>query len=492
MKTTQKWTKMFFLGGFGKVVSRVALSKAVILMAAVACFGALFTSCNAEAIKEEIFAAVGITYSVTQVGRQPGGTEESTGIKLTFKADVPDLTDGDIEIEGPVTRGSLSGSGKSWTIALSSVAESGEVTVSVDKPGVDATAKRTRVYKEGDSNGTGGNDSETGGNGNETGGGETGDSGSGTGGSGTGNDGNGTGGSGNATAQHDLRTRFGVIATGTDGVRETFLQLHNRMKPPTNSTTIDLTTFVNLGDWIDLSSLVVVSAGGTNGGAINATTNTDLGAHGKLLRLIVVGIDSFLGVNGNSTHHIVFQFQNIPGTLRMEAADTNENGYLGSEMRKYLTRVDASHPLGEEGSGKFLDGLIAAGVNESYIWAPSRRVAHTGLLNASVDTIADKVWLPTVWELFGAQGGSVASCETANNQARLEYYMSPNNGSRAKYNAGNEATPYWEASPYATYQGDPDHANSFSVVDSLSPDSAGGGQNASAVRGIAPAFCFKY
>jgi hypothetical protein len=224
-----------------------------------------------------------------------------------------------------------------------------------------------------------------------------------------------------------------------------------------------------LGDWIDLPHLTV--QGDAGGGAID-TDNTGLGQNGKLLRLIVVGIDSFAATNRDASAHVVFQFQNVPGTHRMNASNTNSGGYKNSEMRAYLT-------------GNFLWGLLAAGVPEGALYAPVRHIANGGGQGASAaDALTDRLWLPTERELFGRNWGSNETYETAANQARLEYYDNANK--RIKYGRdGNTTwnTTWWrEASPSAG-----------SAANFCGASGAGGasGATASAVGGCAPAFCVR-
>jgi hypothetical protein len=262
----------------------------------------------------------------------------------------------------------------------------------------------------------------------------------------------------------DLKTRFNITAAGTAGVTAAFTALHYLITAPNSGD--NYLTDLTLGDWIDLDSLTVTQDT-FNLGEISAT-NTDLGEHGKLLRLIVVGINSFSGINGNSTPHVVFQFQNIPGTRRMEATNTNTNGYLGSEMRSYLT-------------GNFRAGLVNAGVPAAHLWAPSRRVANKGSGASAADTVADEVWLPTEYEMFGANPQSSTTYEAAGTQASFTGYYTTD-ASRIKYNSTNAAAYYWEASPL-----------SASAADFCNVDTSGGfaGGFASVVEGCAPAFCIK-
>jgi hypothetical protein len=72
-------------------------------------------------------------------------------------------------------------------------------------------------------------------------------------------------------------------------------------------------------------------------------------------------------------------------------------------------------------------------------------VANKGKDATGVDTIQDKLWLPTAREMFGRKALST-DYETEANQARLEYYTS--NALRAKYDYRNAGPKYWEASPF--------------------------------------------
>jgi hypothetical protein len=98
--------------------------------------------------------------------------------------------------------------------------------------------------------------------------------------------------------------------------------------------------------------------------------------HGNLLRLIVVGINSFHSKDkytvtaNNGVPHLVFQFQNIPVSRRMNMSDSNGGGYAASEMRKYLIPVDGDT---DANSGAFLTGLLDAGVPKAVMWAPWQR-----------------------------------------------------------------------------------------------------------------------
>jgi hypothetical protein len=250
---------------------------------------------------------------------------------------------------------------------------------------------------------------------------------------------------------------------------------------------------INLGDWIDLEGGLTVEAYNGEGGvsysaaeAVRAVTWTftdstyykarNAEPRGTRCRLIVVGINSFhsgKGTDGkytvpanDSTPHVVFQFQNIPVKRRMNATGINTRGYAASDMRKYLTV-------------NFLAGLKGAGVpveeTDGVLWAPVRYVSTRGD-TGDFNKIKDLVWLPTEREMF--EGGistvkgvttkygpySVATDETASNQARLEYYCVVDSGDPndrwAKFWTGTDsidptavtgfyADRYWVASPYS-------------------------------------------
>ncbi|GHT80577.1 hypothetical protein FACS1894130_11960 [Spirochaetia bacterium] len=88
---------------------------------------------------------------------------------------------------------------------------------------------------------------------------------------------------------------------------------------------------IALGDYLDLPALTVKR---NFGGGDFSAVNTSLVAGRPLLRLIVVGVDSFTKTNSGAPAHVVFQFQNIPIERRMNWTDTNKGGYAKSEMRR--------------------------------------------------------------------------------------------------------------------------------------------------------------
>jgi hypothetical protein len=148
--------------------------------------------------------------------------------------------------------------------------------------------------------------------------------------------------------------------------------------------------------------------------------------------------------------------------------NTNKNGYLGTQMRTYLV-------------GNFFAGLITAGVPDDVLWAPTRFVANKGYNEATcADTIVDKLWLPTEREMFGERNYSNETYETAENQARLEYYDS--DAKRFKYNSDSSNIWHRLASPSVVY--------TSSYCDVTNGASAQG-NSYNSNGGVAPAFCVR-
>jgi hypothetical protein len=302
-------------------------------------------------------------------------------------------------------------------------------------------------------------------------------------------------------------TRFAPGANGSG----TIFNTHLGVEPLVDKGIWNASTSYAVGDWVrgagrDLSYYVAKTAN-TNSLPPSAAWQPKSQYHGTLLRLVVVGINTYrhnnvyrldLSQNENitrqekrealdyndATPHIVFQFMNIPVQRRYEATPTCDNGYLGSEMRAYLVPVE-----GKAGSGKFTEALVNAGVpldNDAIAWAPKRYVGMQGngpvsyivqginvsggnyYAGSAVHLIQDKLWLPTEFEILGDTRFAVQHykvliddlfttelrpgpfTEYPLNQGVLSYYQS---NSRAKYWYGNLGTDndayarYWTASP---------------------------------------------
>jgi fibronectin type 3 domain-containing protein len=307
-----------------------------------------------------------------------------------------------------------------------------------------------------------------------------------------------------------LAARFNIpgnaLPSGAaDKVSAVFNLLHGHIAAAGASGPDTTVPGIALGDWVDLPSLTVAEYGAIGGG-IDITSNTAIngGANGYLLRLIVVGNNSFHSGKGrygwynvtanDSTPHLVFQFQNIPGIARMNPTNNTAGGYASCMMRSYLK----SH---------FLAGLTGAGVPDAVLFAPTRYVANgsmTGdyysgsytIIATAADEIMDKVWLPTEREMFGASGidwtgmySGIIGFETQENQARFEYYndfASDMVARRTKYTSGGGDYQYWEASPGISTAAL--STGSFCVI--LGYGYAGGSNPGTEV-GVAPAFCVK-
>ncbi|MDR2864041.1 MAG: hypothetical protein LBV68_00325 [Spirochaetaceae bacterium] len=255
----------------------------------------------------------------------------------------------------------------------------------------------------------------------------------------------------------DLSVKFGITSTGPTKVTDTLIELHAYLGKTPDATDI------KLGDYMVLPSLSVTQDT-DNQGAISGLSN---------VRVLVVGINSFNGKNGNNTPHLVFQFKDalVDRTMGVAAAPYS---YIDSGIQTYL-------------KGNFVSGLENAGVLSAYLWAPSRAIAEK-YNSTSATIIADTVWLPTEWEIFGANTFSVSAAETVANQAKLEYYTTADTRKKGLSATPSTPTYYWLASPLAgTITGAGDIACTVSgsgdafVEYTFAP--AGG------PLGFAPAFC---
>ncbi|MDR0527840.1 MAG: InlB B-repeat-containing protein, partial [Spirochaetaceae bacterium] len=238
----------------------------------------------------------------------------------------------------------------------------------------------------------------------------------------------------------DLMVTFNVKTIGyalseitTQNVTDTFnrVSTHIKTQSPSSVNPSDGLGLIKLGDYVELRSLNVAEYNG-NGGGINLNTNWNNGT----LQLMVVAINPYYNKNGNgtSTPHLIFHFKNYGGKARMEATDTNQNGYAGSEMRTYLVN-------------NFWPALKNAGVPDGVVWPVSRRLANKGgRVATGEDIIEDKLWLPGIKEIIGNDSNSGANnnYETGTNQGVFGYYNSKEK--RRKPGAIWEGN-WWTASP---------------------------------------------
>jgi hypothetical protein len=336
---------------------------------------------------------------------------------------------------GAATKGALTNTdSKHWSLALTAVNTAGAATVTISRAGIESGA-RTIILRE------------------------------------------------NFIAyasSTDLSIKLGITTAGTtaiQGVTDTFNAVHDYLAADPQVTGSGGSTKIGdieLGDYIDLVSLKIGADAAISNTAITPWSPPFAGYEGRLLRIIVVGINSFKvannkGVeNSSAPTHLVFQFQNFPVKRNMNSSATNAGGYAASELKTYIM-------------GDFLTGLKAAtGLSDALLWAPGRNVSRGGNPETATDTITDALWLPTEWEMFGVFRYSSQQYEVNAGQARLEYYQA--NADRIKYNSGNTAYSYWEASPYSGY------ATHFCGVAS---DGDTYINRASSAGGVAPAFCVR-
>ncbi|GHU38503.1 hypothetical protein FACS1894190_00150 [Spirochaetia bacterium] len=258
----------------------------------------------------------------------------------------------------------------------------------------------------------------------------------------------------------DLKIKFGASKAS-----EAFISLHNMISKPYKISD-NVNNVIALGDYIDIDEFTV--AGVTvNDMALGAGNPGDSTYHGRLLRLIVVGINSFSGTNPGAPDHLVLQFQNVPFTHNINASASTAGGYDSSDMRKYL-------------NNDFITGLKSAiGLNYDMLFSPLRKVSNGGSDATGTDGIEDAVWLPTQWEMFGFRVNSTAF-EDATNQVQFDYYK--DNGRRKKFNYKDIASDYWTASP------DAGSTTSFCTISGAGDGTISGVKND---IGVAPAFCVK-
>jgi hypothetical protein len=305
------------------------------------------------------------------------------------------------------------------------------------------------------------------------------------------------------SAEQDLAIKLGVTTEGPERVNATFRALHDYLeflsKEPVDDAINELKVenFIRLGDYVDLPFLRVEEYQGgdginTNLGLIDEPDNINFGEKGSLLRIIVVGRNSFNpGAAGNRYYkggveeampHLVMQFQNLPVVRTMYGAG-GPMAYAGSSMRKYLVKVSSPEVLEE---GNFTKGLIDAGVpmNTDIIWAPNREISNTA--QDGVDPIKDKLWIPTEWEIWGVGMYSNRTWENQYNQTYLEYYLKE--GSTLKYGK-RDTSPYYRSHEVWTAS-----SSGGSTVNycTLSPSSTPRAEiSVNGQCGIAPAFCVK-
>jgi hypothetical protein len=289
--------------------------------------------------------------------------------------------------------------------------------------------------------------------------------------------------------EHSLKTKLGITTSGNSiaVVTEVFTALHEYIAAGHLSGANEKD--IGIGDYVNLDSLKVTDTvvSGYAGGSFNIMNAVLPNEHGTTLRLIVAGVNSYKGLNGNGNtvadDHVVFQFQNIPVARRMEETNVPAAGYTGSEMRKYLS------PAGgfESSSGCFYNGLVAAGIPAAVFYSPRRAVSG----GTGIEIIEDPVWLPTARELnalaineaAGEETPQILDAEAAADQPIFGYYSAV---TIPKYQASGSAFSYWTGSP--------DTQGRFIRFSSPNVFGRGNYFSSSATstsQGVAPAFCVR-
>ena len=284
----------------------------------------------------------------------------------------------------------------------------------------------------------------------------------------------------------DLMIKFGVkpagytTATAAD-VTTAFLAAKVYINKP-GVTTSNLTSanakigVIALRDYVKLPNLKV---DGYNGGY---GVKGDFNKNDVVVE--VVGINTYTGKNSNAAGpHLVFQIEKIVG-MRTVAGNygtdvSNSGGYLATEVRRYLIPVAS-----DAQSGNFLAGLLAAGVPEAALWAPTRVTGRPNPFTGSINTVTDLLFLPTVSEVCNGSvpsgsGRPITDGESSSNQGILYVYSS--NSSRLKQTSSGSNEWWWLASAAG-------NQNCFGAVSS---DGHIDFLNSGETCGIVPLFCLK-
>ena len=189
--------------------------------------------------------------------------------------------------------------------------------------------------------------------------------------------------------ERSLKTKLGITTPGNSiaVVGEVFAALHEYIAAGHLSDANE--KGIGPGDYVNLYHLKVEDtvAPGYVAGTIDSMNVTVPNEGGATLRLLMAGVNSYKGANGNAADHLVLQFQHAP--LNRRTHDQGSSGYAESEIRKYLSPVE-----GFENSGCFFAGLKAAGIPEEVFYSPRREASGA----AGVGIIEDPVW-PTAGDM---------------------------------------------------------------------------------------------
>jgi hypothetical protein len=221
-----------------------------------------------------------------------------------------------------------------------------------------------------------------------------------------------------------------------------------------------------MGDFIELPSLSVaeyIEDGNVIAEAVNIPSNA---GNGKL-QLVIVAINPYYNQNSNGivTPHLIFQFKNAPGIGRIHktAAAASTNGYLNSSIRTYLRT-------------EYLVGLCLAGVPSSVLWSLNRQVPWWNGYKDVYNTIKDKVWLPSEFEITGYNYARIEG------QTHFAYYNSDDR--RKKTVTGSQiANCYWTSA-----SGD---STTYHAISKAGSQNKVENPAANTIQGIVPAFAIK-
>ena len=251
-----------------------------------------------------------------------------------------------------------------------------------------------------------------------------------------------------------------------EAIAETTYKLHCRLN---NDGQIDGSGIPDprgllIGDWLDGIDLSGCAAP-TNGTAPQAWNDTY-----KNNRIVVSGFNTYKGAGDteNDKNHILFTFRNCVAKGRMNATDTNANGYKATELRTWIDGANGN------GSGALATKLKAA-LGGNYLYTIRRQLSTK---NQGWDWQNYTLFLLSEDEILGSAHWSEANYGNGLNvhiplyQKSTVYRVKRFNGLRHWY---------WYCDPTAPY--------STSFVWGYGGGFGHGGNSSYIEGGISPAFC---
>jgi hypothetical protein len=240
---------------------------------------------------------------------------------------------------------------------------------------------------------------------------------------------------------------------------------------------------LQIGDYIpgiDLSAIPAENSGTAGQVYSDEYRNNDI---------VISGFNTYLGMGDteNRKNHILFTFRNCPIRKRMNSSNDNTGGYPASELRAFLEGASGNGTGAKSGvtTAAFMNALIGQIGNHLYTVRRATSTKSGSAWNSYT------VFLPTEIEVFGvpvygdegvymtaltsptvaARAGWITPIHFPIFQKSYKYIIKRNNGAR----------DWWfESTPYAAA------ASNFCDVHYI----GNAGDNvASAVGGLAPAFC---